>query len=382
MPKTYRTYIPEFKGSIEDEWKQCLDKILVAFSDGLIPVKLNIFADNQELKSFLGTRELFIKSVNDAFRSESPAVNLTAQPPEKPFKVAVEATYISSGSINVTRKEFGSIPYTVLETNIAKEVWAAGISSYSFVDDTRLAAEKAFELVEGILGNEGMTPDNLVRQWNYIANILEVKNGIRNYQVFNDVRYDFYRRSRRVPGFPAATGVGTKHGGVILDFCAISSGSVKITAVENPDQVNAYDYSQQILNGFAGQGMHQKHPPQFERALLIDHGSEKILHISGTASIIGQETAGIKDIRRQTLVTIGNIRKVSDRERLSGLTSKPLSGYPVFSLFRVYIKNQEDFPVVRRILNENFQGVPVLFVEADICRDNLLMEIEAEAVLS
>jgi hypothetical protein len=173
-----------------------------------------------------------------------------------------------------------------------------------------------------------------------------------------------------------------KHGGVILDFCAISSGSNYITAVNNPDQVNAYNYSQQVLISSPGEVRYQKHPPEFERALLIDDGREKILHISGTASIIGQETVGKTDIRKQTIVTIGNIRKVSDMERISGLISKPFTGSAVFILFRVYIKNQGDFSIVRRIMNENFPGVPVLFIEADICRDNLLMEIEAEATLA
>jgi hypothetical protein len=165
MPKTYRTYIPQKNGSIEDEWKQCFDKILIAISDGFIPVKINIFTHSPDYKSFLRKREFFIQSITNNFPSACPAVNITVQPPEKAFEVAVEATYIKSGSINVTWKNSGTIPYIILESETAKEVWAAGISSYSFEDNTRIAAEKAFELMSVILGNEGMTPDNLVRQW-------------------------------------------------------------------------------------------------------------------------------------------------------------------------------------------------------------------------
>jgi hypothetical protein len=42
----------------------------------------------------------------------------------------------------------------------------------------------------------------------------------------------------------------------------------------------------------------------------------------------------------------------------------------------------KDLKVVRQICNEHFPGIPALFIEADICRDDLLMEIEAEVELN
>ncbi len=60
-----------------------------------------------------------------------------------------------------------------------------------------------------------------------------------------------------------------------------------------------------------------KHAPQFERALLIANRKEAVLHISGTASIIGQETVGKDDIEKQTIVTINNMGLLSDAGRIN-----------------------------------------------------------------
>src|SRR5690606_24985619 len=122
-----------------------------------------------------------------------------------------------------------------------------------------------------------------------------------------------------------------------------------------------------------------KNPPQFERGLLVVNKAVRTLFVSGTASIIGQDTIGRGDVAEQTIVTIENIRKVADRVRISTLTGKDEPGR--FSLLRVYIKKQEDFGVVREICNEHFKEAPIVFIEADICRDDLLTEIEAELSL-
>jgi spore coat polysaccharide biosynthesis protein SpsF (cytidylyltransferase family) len=60
------------------------------------------------------------------------------------------------------------------------------------------------------------------------------------------------------------------------------------------------------------------------------------------------------------------------------LAGKQDMGQEKFSLVRVYIKKQEDFNSVKSICYEHFKDSPVIFVEADICRDDLLTEIEAE----
>jgi hypothetical protein len=383
MPKTFFVYLPTTEGSFEEEWKECLDRILNTCSAGFSPVKLNIFADLPDYKTFLQKRTQILQSAVKLFTGYTPVINISIHPPEHPWKVTVEATFITSGSMKISGKFYNEIPYVILESGDRKEIWAGGVSSYSFPDDTRKAAEKAFDLMYSMLENEQMSMNNLVRQWNYIGNILAIKDGFQNYQVFNEVRNEYYSRYRTTHGFPAATGVGMKQGGVILDFCALSGGNSEIIKpVENPNQVNAYDYDQEVLKGSINNGRSVKHPPQFERALLIEGNQGHHLHVSGTASIIGQETIGIEDVEKQTIVTIDNIRKLTDPGRISTLLNSRENYREKFSLLRVYIKKEGEFRIVKRICEKHFPGVPSVFIKADICRDDLLMEIEAEVELN
>jgi enamine deaminase RidA (YjgF/YER057c/UK114 family) len=270
----------------------------------------------------------------------------------------------------------------VIESDSSKEVWGAGLGNDDYYDDTRKAAVASFEIVTEILHRENLSMNNLVRQWNFIGDILGMKEGFQNYQVFNEVRSEFYSKFRTIAGFPAATGVGMKYGGVFLDFCALKTDdTVTMKAVSNPSQINAYEYSQQVLKGFAGSADSVKHPPQFERGLILINKTGSTLFVSGTASIIGQETIGKGDITEQTIVTIENIKKVADIERIKQLAEKQDMTDGKYSLLRVYIKKQEDFSSVKRICNKHFKDSPVIFIEADICRDDLLTEIEAEVTI-
>jgi enamine deaminase RidA (YjgF/YER057c/UK114 family) len=379
MLKKYIVYYPPVSGSIEEEWEQCRVQLVKDLSYGIRPLKLNIFVSQPDYPSYVQIKNLISGSVIGTFGDNCPAFNVTIHPPEKPGKVAVEALFIEGTHAEITTKYYGSLPYVVIESASSKEVWGAGLGDDQHMDDTRRAAVAAFEMVMEILQRENLTLNNIVRQWNFIGEILEMKEGFQNYQVFNEVRSEYYNKYRTVSGFPAATGVGMKYGGVFLDFCAMKPDeSVKMKAVSNPSQVNAYEYEQQVLKGMANSGSDVKHPPQFERGLLMINKTTNTLFVSGTASIIGQETIGKGDVDEQAMVTIENIRNVADLKRIRQLIGKDDIGPGKFSLLRVYIKKQDDFKSIKSICNKHFPGSPVIFIEADICRDDLLTEIEAE----
>jgi len=382
MLKKYIVYLPAIPGSIEEEWEQCRNQIVEDLSSGIRPLKLNIFTSLPDYPSYVKIKKVIGTSVIDTFEDMCPAFNVSIHPPEKPGKIAVEALYLKGSPAGITTKFYDSVPYVVIESDSFKEVWGAGLGNDQYMGDTRKAAVAAFDIVAGILHRENLSFNNLVRQWNFIGDILGMKEGFQNYQVFNEVRSEYYKKYRSVAGFPAATGVGMKFGGVFLDFCALKSDdTVKLRAINNPNQVNAYDYGQQVLKGVATGSSSVKHPPQFERGLLMINKTCNTLFVSGTASIIGQETIGIGDINEQAIVTIENIRKVADNERIKQLTGSQDLSPGKFSLLRVYIKKQEDFNPVKKICYEYFPDSPVIFIEADICRDDLLTEIEAEVII-
>jgi len=379
MIAKYLTFMPELEGSLAEEWRQCLKRIIYQREAGFTLIKLNLFIDLPDYETYIKVSREIGKNIMNAFGKLCPAFNITVHPPEKPWKVAVEAAYSETDSSDVFMNLRNNVRYIVCTTDSGKEVWGSGLGFALFSTDTRSAAEAAFEQMKAILDAEGMSFNNLVRQWNYIGNILEEKNGLQNYQIFNEVRSEYYRKYRTVHGYPAATGIGMKLGGVTIDFCAVMTNEkVMVKPIENPNQINAYEYGQQVLKGGSGKGKSVKHPPKFERALFLKENFKSTLLISGTASIIGQDTIGIDDVEKQTRITIENINKLTEQRRNGQNIVNTDTEWGKYILLRVYIKNQSDFSKVKMICAEQFPFVPAIFIESDICRDNLLVEIETE----
>ena len=379
MIAKYLTFMPELEGSLAEEWRQCLKRIIYQREAGFTLIKLNLFIDLPDYETYIKVSREIGKNIMNAFGKLCPVFNITVHPPEKPWKVAVEAAYSETDSSDVFMNLRNNVRYVVCTTDSGKEVWGSGLGFALFSTDTRSAAEAAFEQMKAILDAEGMSFNNLVRQWNYIGNILEEKNGLQNYQIFNEVRSEYYRKYRTVHGYPAATGIGMKLGGVTIDFYAVMTNEkVMVKPIENPNQINAYEYGQQVLKGGSGKGKSVKHPPKFERALFLKENFKSTLLISGTASIIGQDTIGIDDVEKQTRITIENINKLTEQRRNGQNIVNTDTEWGKYILLRVYIKNQSDFSKVKMICAEQFPFVPAIFIESDICRDNLLVEIETE----
>lgn len=371
----YSIYLPTREGSIESEWRQCLEQIKDVRLTGKKLAKLNIFIDSPDYTQYLVSNEYIYNSLLQSFGDQCPTFDVTVHPPEKPWKVAVEAGYIDSKSYEVKSKKWNSMPYMVRSNGIVKEVIACGLGTGLFPADTFGAGNMAFEQMRAILEAEEMTFDNLVRQWNYIGGILEINNEIQNYQAFNEVRNENYTKYRRASGYPAATGIGMKFDSVKIDFIAVKAeGPISVIPIENPDQLNPYAYEQKVLKGIPPGGRCDKHPPQFERAVLFGNN----LFVSGTASILGQDTIGLGDVEMQTVVTIENIIKLYHSNKIPH-DEKNTSGQDMeLIILRAYVKDQNDFSKVKAICSRYFPGVPAIYIEADICRDDLLVEIEAE----
>jgi enamine deaminase RidA (YjgF/YER057c/UK114 family) len=378
----YLIFEPEEKGNFSEEWRQCLKQIIYKRETGFRLIKLNVFTDQPDYETYIKARKEIGRSIQNAFGKQCPAFNITVHPPEKPWKVVVEAAYAESDESDITSNIWNSIPYVVYTSDSGKELWVGGLGFGLFCSDTRNAAEAAFDQMKAILDAEGMSFNHLVRQWNYIGNILEIKQGYQNYQLFNEVRSEVYQKYRTIHGYPSATGIGMKLDGVSLDFCAVMANeTVIIKPIENPNQVNAYEYGQEVLKGIVGKGL-VKHPPQFERALLMTGKCRSTLFISGTASIIGQDVIGIGDVDKQTVVTLDNINRLTDQKRIGLISTNTDMEWGKFILLRVYVKNQKDFAKVKAICSERFPDVPSIFIESDICRENLLVEVEAEFLIN
>ena len=239
MRKFYFVFYPSIQGSLTEEWEQCLKQIRTAVSSEYTTIKLNVFADLPDFGTSLLFREEILKSVSENFGNSSPAVNITIHPPEKPWKIAVELTALLNSSVKIICKSYYGVPYVVIESDTSKEVWSAGVSSYKYPGDTFKAANDSFTMMVNILGIENMSLNNIVRQWNYIGNILSDEGGSQNYQIFNEVRNDFYSRYRDVKGYPAATVEPTSRISIMRSLTATAARHIpRILELSAPGTIN------------------------------------------------------------------------------------------------------------------------------------------------
>jgi enamine deaminase RidA (YjgF/YER057c/UK114 family) len=102
--------------------------------------------------------------------------------------------------------------------------------------------------------------------------------------------------------------------------------------------------------------------------------------ISGTASILNAESVHLGDIERQTEQTIDNIERLISRENferhgLAGIGARLAD----LAKVRVYVKRQQDYEKCREICERRFGDLPTIYAFADVCRSELLVEIEGAA---
>ena len=120
--------------------------------------------------------------------------------------------------------------------------------------------------------------------------------------------------------------------------------------------------------------------PKFSRAMVLSCGTYTTIFISGTASITHSQTRHPGDAVKQAEETLNNIAALIDEENLArhGL---PGLGTSLASLgfARVYIKQPEDYAAVRAICEQRLGKLPTIYAIADVCRPELLVEIEGVA---
>jgi chorismate lyase/3-hydroxybenzoate synthase len=205
---------------------------------------------------------------------------------------------------------------------------------------------------------------HLLRVWHYIPQINVVADGVERYLSFNVGRHEAFAAKGRVIGenTPAACALGSRGGVLTVYFLAAKQAG---QVVENPRQTSAYRYPPQ----------YGPRSPTFSRAMLMQTAGNPLLFISGTASIVGHETQHIGDVGAQARETVENILAVVAQARLAGLD--PLDAADNL-LLKVYLRHADSIPVVQEHLAQAFgPAVNVLYLQADICRSNLLLEVEA-----
>ncbi|HJS89995.1 MAG TPA: hypothetical protein VJ738_08540 [Steroidobacteraceae bacterium] len=226
-----------------------------------------------------------------------------------------------------------------------------------------IATEVAYREMYAALAAAG--DPKLVRVWNYIPEINLETHGLERYRQFNTARHDAALAcGRAVAGsVPAASALGSAPGSPVTVYFLASQRAPAF--IENPRQVSAYRYPTE----------YGPRSPSFSRATTLGEGEEATLFISGTASIVGHRTLHAGDPAAQTREALANIeallKQAGGRSRMPPLRLESLA-------YKVYVRDPRELPLIRAELEAAVGSkTALLYLQADICRRDLAVEIEA-----
>lgn len=204
----------------------------------------------------------------------------------------------------------------------------------------------------------------LWRVWNYFPRINDEQDGLERYRRFCVGRHRALTEtlSDFPSSLPAATAVGTKSGPLQIVFLA---GTRPAAHLGNPRQLNAYEYPEN----------YGPCSPSFARATLARSERECLLCIAGTASVVGHMSRHAGLPKEQTSETIRNLLAVFDQV-------KDAAGFDLIdaqrrAIYKVYVRDSILLSEIHGAIRSSpLSHKPILFLQGDLCRKELLVEIE------
>jgi len=214
-------------------------------------------------------------------------------------------------------------------------------------------ATDVLNAIQRTLTDAGMHFRNVVRTWFYNHEILDW------YGEFNRARTAFFQQ-HGITRMPASTGIGVSNaGGAALVAKAIAvqpkNRSVTVRRVDSPLQREASAYGS-----------------AFSRAMEVADRAGRIIYISGTASILPNgETAHTENVVGQIEKTMEVVGAILTQ---NGMSLSDATRAIAYFRHQKHIPFWEQYCRTRRL-----PPLPVILTQCDICRDDLLFEIELDA---
>ena len=229
------------------------------------------------------------------------------------------------------------------------------------VEGGEAQARQMFENARALLEANGSNFSHAVRTWVYLPHILQW------YREFNAARTAAYERfgvfdessPGTLPGSTGIQGAGVTPAQCLMDLVAVEAlagEALAVSRISNPRQSEATSYGS-----------------SFSRAVEVSHAGVSCLNISGTASINERgETSYVNDLEGQIFDTMLNVGALL---QLRG------TGWEDVCVATAFFKKAEYIPAFDRVLRTlGVPRFPVVPAIADVCRPELLFELEATAV--
>ncbi len=319
--------------------------------------------------------------IRDFYGPEMPATTYILQPPCQGKLVAIEALGVGRAheGVQVLRLDDQLV---IASHSGVSWVHCADIVPKTSATGVYERSLDAFRQMQAKLARAGVGFEEVIRTWLYLGDIVGAEGETQRYKELNRARTDFYepirfRAGKLPPGqnptvYPASTGIGTEGRDIVMSCIALQTTRQDIVGMplENPLQTSAFKYS----------ACYGSKSPKFSRAMALSCGPFATIFVSGTASITNEETRFIGDVEKQTHQTLDNIEALISDYNLARHGMRGLgTGLDGLALARVYIKRQEDYAKTRAVCEKRLGELPTVYAIADVCRPELLVEIEGIA---
>jgi enamine deaminase RidA (YjgF/YER057c/UK114 family) len=268
---------------------------------------------------------------------------------------SIQAAAIS-GTIPISIHYGGREIGFIYEDGCARYCRLRGVLPADLTVSRTRQAQSVFKTAAAVLAQNGFHFTDAIRTWIYLDHLLEW------YDEFNGVRTAFFYETEVFDHqVPASTGIGAGNpfgAALSMDVFAVQpkNPECKIQTVDSPLQSPALEYKS-----------------SFSRAIEIGSPTHRNLLISGTASIApGGKTVYHDNPEKQIRFTMDVVQAI--------LISKRMNWNDLFRGI-AYFKDMDCLPIYKRVASElNIPPFPLAVAHADICRRELLFEIEVDAV--
>jgi enamine deaminase RidA (YjgF/YER057c/UK114 family) len=327
---------------------------------GAVPVQERVFADLQAAPAVARGRA---RAVGEASEWAVPPTCVEGAPVGRAGLAGIHV--IGARGTSRLLAEGDDVHGREVETSEARVL---GLSDVGRRAKGRLAvgraedAGAAIDAAEDLLTREGLSFRDVVRTWFYLRDILDW------YGPFNAVRNAAFRRMGLVgPNgdgqIPASTGIeGRNHRG---GWCALDLLAVRPRAGGRLEMKRLHSRKQNEATTYGS---------AFARAMEISLGDARYVFVSGTASIDDHgRTAHAGDFETQTRYTLEAVEAVLEG---AGGSLADVGQATAF------LANPCDGRSFDRIVERSgLSSVPLVTTVADVCRHDLLFELDATAVL-
>ncbi|HBG28828.1 MAG: hypothetical protein A2Y10_03600 [Planctomycetes bacterium GWF2_41_51] len=212
-----------------------------------------------------------------------------------------------------------------------------------------------FEKSHNILKSRGCNFSDTIRTWLFADDILSWYGDLNKARNIFFEHHDIYNKL-----VPASTGIGVRNHydtALAVQLLAVKPKNNNVIAqiVNSPLQCPALNYKS-----------------SFSRAIKINVPDHRRLYVSGTASIdMNGKTIYLNDTKAQLEFTMQVVKAIMDEAGMDWSNA-------VSSM--AYFKYKEDFGLFDDYCNRQNIKLPHIKVQADVCRDDLLFELELDAI--